>query len=286
MYIKVQNPNALDAKSIDLVGGYRLFVPEKTSPFYQGGKPIHMGHVRNPAETYTPTNKNVTSAVYGKVQTVLTVTTATEETGTFETVSAKDLAIRGLWAGSTVYQTAAAAAQAAEPWAANTTYALGDFVVPTSSNGHYYEVTTAGTTSGAEPVSWKTDGTTNSSGTVTFTDRGAIPADAGLIIIPRNHSSYDGMLIDVVQSAIDGRTPEIYVAPNISLRGNGYAGGRNGTDETALNFAYTILSAGTYTVPADLGVTVEKVLGGFDILNVPVGGEDAVIDKIVAGYYA
>lgn len=286
MYNKVQNPNALAAKSIDLVGGYRLFVPTEDSPFYQGGKPIHMGHVRNPAETYTPTNKNVTSAVYGKVQTVLTVTTATEETGTFETVSAKDLAIRGLWAGSTAYQGAGAGASAAEPWKANTAYVLGDFVVPTSSNGHYYKVTTAGTTNATEPA-WKTDGTANTNNGVVFTDQGTIPTGAeGLIIIPRNHSSYDGMLIDVVQSAIDGRTPEIYVAPNISLRGNGYAGGRNGTDETALNFAYTILSAGTYTVPADLGVTVDKVLGGYDILNVPVGGEDVVIDKIVAGYYA
>lgn len=285
MYNNTQNPNALDAKSVDLVGGYRLFVPEKTSPFYEGGKPIHMGHVRNPAETYTPTNKNVTTAVYGAVQTVLTVTTATEETGTFETVSAKDLAIRGLWAGSVAYKTAAAGAQAAQPWAANTAYALGDLVVPTASNGHYYEVTTAGTTNATEP-SWKTDGTTNSSNGVVFTDKGTIPADTGLVIIPRNHSSYDGMLIDVVQSAIQGRTPEIYVAPNVSLRGNGYAGGRNGTDETALNFAYTILSAGAYTVPATLGVTVEKVLGGFDILNVPVGGENAVIDKIITGYYA
>ncbi|MBZ9715276.1 hypothetical protein [Deinococcus multiflagellatus] len=287
---KTQNPKVLDAKSIDLVGGYRLYVPDKDSPFYDGTTkfPIHLGHVRNPAETYTPTTKNIESAVYGATQTVLSVTTKTEETGTFETVSAKDLAIRGLWAGSAVYKDATDDASAAEPFAANTAYVLGDLVVPTVANGHYYEVTTAGTTSSTEPTGWKTDGSTNTSGGVTFTDRGLIAnAQGGLIIIPRNHASFTGMLIDVTTSAIAGRTSEIFVAPNISLRGDGFAAGRDGANETSLRFAYTILGAGAYTIPATVGdFEVERISSGFDILNVPASGVTGVIDKIIAGYYA
>lgn len=291
MYLdNTQNPKVLDAKSIDLVGGYRLFVPEKDSPFFDAKKPIHLGHVRNPAETYTPTKKNIESSVYGPVRTVLTVTNKVEETGAFETISAKDLVVRGLWAGSTIYKGAPAGALPAQPFQANTDYALDDLVLPTTANGHYYKVTVAGTTSSAEPTNWKLDGTTNTSGTVTFTDMGAVPAadtSGGLVVIPRNHSDFGGMLIDVVQSAIEGRTPEIYVAPNITLSGDGYGGGRNGTDETSLKFAYTVLSPGNYVLPAGLGITdVVKVNGGYDILNVPVGGENAVIEKIVSGYYA
>lgn len=284
---KTQNPQVLDATSVDLVGGYRLFVPRRASPFFNASRPINMGHVRNPGETYTPTSKNIDTSVYGAARTVLTVTTKVEETGSFETISAKDLAVRGLWAGSRVYQQSGGALTA-EPFAATTAYAQGDLVVPTVANGHYYEVTAAGTTSGTEPTGWKTDGTTNVSGTVTFTDKGPLPeGGTGLIVIPRNHSSYEGMLIDVVQSAIDGRTPEIYVAPNITLRGDGYGGGRNGTDETSLKFAYTILDPGGYKLPASLGAfNVERVTGGLDILNVPIGGEDRVIDALVAGYYA
>jgi len=284
MFENTQNPGVLDAKTIDLVGGYRLFVPKKDGVFYNGGKPIHMGHVRNPSETYTPTTKKIDTGVYGATRTALEVTTKVEETGAFETISAKDLLVRGLWAGSKAY-TSTNGATTAEPWAANMEYAAGDLVIPTAPNGHYYEVTTAGTTSGVEPVAWKTDGGTNQSGTVIFTDRGAVAG--GLIIIPRNHSSYEGMLIDVVQSAIEDRTNEIYVAPNILLRGDGYGGGRNSTDETSLKFAYTILDPGGYQIPATLGAfNVERVTGGFDILGVPAGSENATIDKLITGYYA
>lgn len=286
MYNDVQNPDSLDAVTIDLTGGYRLFVPGRDTAFYNPTtkKGIHLGHVRNPAETYTPTTKKVDSGVYGALQTVKEIVTRTEETGSFETVSVKNHTIRGLWAGSKVY-TSTNAPATAETWAANTEYALNDLVVPTSSNGHYYKVTVAGTTSGTEPTGWKTDGGTNVSGTVTFTDQGVIPQDSGLVVIPRNHTTYTGMLIDVVVSVEDS-TSEIYVAPNITLRGDGYGGGRNSTDETSLKFAYTILSAGAYALPAALGFTGVSVFGGFDILGVPKGSENSIISDLIASYYA
>ncbi|WP_309569621.1 hypothetical protein, partial [Deinococcus sp.] len=234
MYTTVQNPDNLDATQIDLSGGYRLFLPDKLSEFYDATdkKPIHFGHVRAPAETFTPTTKAIPTNVYGTQQTVLEVTTATSETGTFETISSKNAIIRGLWAGS---KAVAAGAPTAAAFQASTAYALGTLVTPTTANGHYYAVTTAGTSSGTEPTGWKTDGTTNTSGTVVFTDQGLI-SSSGLVLVARNHVTYTGMLIDVVVSALD-RTSEIYVAPSVTLRGDGYGGGRDSTNETSLKFA-------------------------------------------------
>lgn len=285
---KTQNPGNLDAHTINLSGGYRLFVPAKGSVFYDatGKKPINLGHVRNPAETFTPTTKKIETGVYGPLRTALEVISKTEETGTFETISSLNQTIRGLWAGSKAVE---AGAPAATTFAASTEYTLGALVVPTAANGHYYEVTAAGTTSGTEPTAWKTDGGTNASGTVTFTDKGTLSsAGGGLVLIPRNHATFDGMLIDVTVSALD-RPLEIYVAPAINLRGDGYGGGRNSTDETSLKFAYTILAppAG-YKVPAAVAAAFEPVAvtGGYDLLNVPEAMENTIIDAIIASYYA
>lgn len=56
-------------------------------------------------------------------------------------------------------------------WAQNTIYALDALVVPSSRNGHYYIVTTAGTSGSAEPT-WPLTGTV-ASGTVVFTREGS-----------------------------------------------------------------------------------------------------------------
>lgn len=53
-----------------------------------------------------------------------------------------------------------------------TTYTLGDYVIPTSPNAHYYKVTVAGLAVG-EP-SWPVNGTTVTDGAVTFQDMGLI----------------------------------------------------------------------------------------------------------------
>ena len=50
-------------------------------------------------------------------------------------------------------------------WVANTAYALGDIVVPTTLNGFWYECTTAGTSHAADEPTWPTTaGTTVSDG--------------------------------------------------------------------------------------------------------------------------
>lgn len=56
-------------------------------------------------------------------------------------------------------------------WAATTAYALGDAARPTTRNGYVYEVTTAGTSAGAEPTWPTTPGNTVVDGTVTWTCR-------------------------------------------------------------------------------------------------------------------
>lgn len=57
-------------------------------------------------------------------------------------------------------------------WVTATAYALGDVRRPTTSNGHVYRVTTAGTSGAAEPV-WPTAaGSTVVDGTVTWTEDG------------------------------------------------------------------------------------------------------------------
>lgn len=54
-------------------------------------------------------------------------------------------------------------------WAANTAFALNDYVMPLSSTGYVYRVTTAGTTGVGEPVWPTTPGAAVVNGTATFT---------------------------------------------------------------------------------------------------------------------
>ena len=62
-----------------------------------------------------------------------------------------------------------------DEWAASTAYVVGDKVYPTVRNGHYYEVTVAGTSDTAEP-DWPTDdGDTVVDNTVTFAEAGVDP---------------------------------------------------------------------------------------------------------------
>lgn len=58
----------------------------------------------------------------------------------------------------------------------STAYAVGDFYVPASANGHFYMCTVAGTSAGSPPT-FDTDGTDFADGTATF-------IDMGLIVVP------------------------------------------------------------------------------------------------------
>jgi len=56
-------------------------------------------------------------------------------------------------------------------WQAETAYSVGDRVVPTVSNGHWYEAEATGKSAATEP-SWPTDGSTVLDGGVTWRDKG------------------------------------------------------------------------------------------------------------------
>jgi hypothetical protein len=65
-------------------------------------------------------------------------------------------------------------------WDDTTVYVMNEIAIPTTPNGYYYKVTTAGTSDGTEPASWPTTvGATVTDGTVTWTNMGAITAVAG-----------------------------------------------------------------------------------------------------------
>src|SRR5271165_5024102 len=56
-------------------------------------------------------------------------------------------------------------------WQASTAYNAGQIIPPSTSNGHFYESTVAGS-SGNAPPTWPTDGSTFADGTVTWKDMG------------------------------------------------------------------------------------------------------------------
>jgi len=62
-------------------------------------------------------------------------------------------------------------------WAASTPYLLGDSVMPTTPNGYYYTVTTAGTSGTTQPVWPTTKGSTVTDGTVVWTNEGPTSPD-------------------------------------------------------------------------------------------------------------
>lgn len=60
-------------------------------------------------------------------------------------------------------------------WLASMSYARDSVVVPTTTNGHYYKCTTAGTSGATEPTTWPTTtGGTVTNGTATFREGGII----------------------------------------------------------------------------------------------------------------
>lgn len=83
---------------------------------------------------------------------------------------AKDAPVKAVTGGREVVVTHTLGA-AAPAFAISTVYTLGQRVLPITPNGHWYEVTVAGTSAGSSPM-WPTDGSTVVSNTVTFIDRG------------------------------------------------------------------------------------------------------------------
>jgi hypothetical protein len=75
--------------------------------------------------------------------------------------------------GTTVSAVSSAEGDAASAHATETTYAIGDAVIPAEANDHWYMATTAGDSAAVAPT-WPTDGSTVVDGDITWQDMGLI----------------------------------------------------------------------------------------------------------------
>jgi len=77
------------------------------------------------------------------------------------------IAASGQWRASTAHRADS------DAWAASTAYAVGDVVIPTTANGHWYQCTTAGTSDAVTEPTWPTNGSTVNDNGAVWTDMGA-----------------------------------------------------------------------------------------------------------------
>lgn len=126
-------------------------------------------------------------------------------------------------------------------WVTAVAKTVGNYILPTVSNGHFYKCTTAGTTGAAQPT-WPTDGTTVTDGTVVWTDQGKIimdlnddylvEAQLGMIKIVDSGSGVEGETIKVTfdHSAVSGYRVsggvQRTVRARVRLRGVNLANGK------------------------------------------------------------
>jgi prepilin-type N-terminal cleavage/methylation domain-containing protein len=96
-------------------------------------------------------------------------------------------------------------------WRSGTTYTVGNYVVPTIRNGHYYKCTTAGTSSNVKEPDWPLSGT-KSDGTATWTETVENGALLTLSILQnninnKNYGTYDIVNNNFIQFLSDAETP-------------------------------------------------------------------------------
>ncbi|HVO65498.1 MAG TPA: prepilin-type N-terminal cleavage/methylation domain-containing protein [Syntrophales bacterium] len=96
-------------------------------------------------------------------------------------------------------------------WRTGTAYGVGNCVVPTIRNGHYYKCSTAGTSSNVNEPDWPLSGT-KSDGTAAWTEtveNGALPSLSILQnnINNKNYGTYDIAYNDFIQFVYDAETP-------------------------------------------------------------------------------
>jgi prepilin-type N-terminal cleavage/methylation domain-containing protein len=96
-------------------------------------------------------------------------------------------------------------------WRSGTKYIVGNYVVPTIRNGHYYKCTTAGISSSVIEPDWPLSGT-KSDGTATWTEtveNGAL-LTLGILrnnINNKNYGTYDVVYNNFIQFVSDAETP-------------------------------------------------------------------------------
>lgn len=209
------------------------------------GQALDTASIKKPAKitiTLDELNKeNLAMALLGEVS----VLNQGSGTGVSEVVSAKSGKFLELGKGNLATANLKVEANdgaTAVAWIASTAYVVGDFIIPTSANDHYYKCTTAGTSDSSEPT-WPTDGSTVTDATVVWTDMGVIEYTletdyrvnyrVGLLEILAAGAITDGQSLKVTYShnAISGYTIAGSVLPTIKaklmLDGKNFADGKS-----------------------------------------------------------
>jgi prepilin-type N-terminal cleavage/methylation domain-containing protein len=109
-------------------------------------------------------------------------------------------------------------------WRSGTTYTVGNYVVPTIRNGHYYKCTTAGTSSSASEPDWPLAGT-KSDGSITWTEtveNGPLLTLSNLQtnINNKNYGTYDILYNNFIQFVSDTETPGGNKILKVTIRNN------------------------------------------------------------------
>lgn len=88
-------------------------------------------------------------------------------------------------------------------WQATHAYVIGDQRRPTVANGHYYQVSVAGTSGSSQPT-FPTNGGSVIDGTVVWEDQGAIPAGTATWTDDELEEFLDERRVDVGEAALTG----------------------------------------------------------------------------------
>ena len=91
----------------------------------------------------------------------------------------------------------------APTWTASTSISEGQIILPTTSNGHFYICTTAGTSDSTEPTWSTTEGATITDNTVTWTEAGSITGAVQNIFLWQKDNGTTSLFVQIGRSVCD-----------------------------------------------------------------------------------
>ena len=232
----ITNPNVSSAKNIQTLGRVMYLYKKGATGF------TDLGVLESVAPARANTRLTLKGNRTGKTETFKDIPDDNTLTFTVQTSATGDADVRAFYIGSNAIVTAGTSAA----FAASTAYTLGQVVL---ASGHYYTVTTAGTSGTAAPTWPTTSGATVTSGSVVFTESGTTAPDATLAYEDTTGVTEAGMIF-VRESAEPGGLNIVRAYPRVQVQGNGEPDIQS---FNGLEFLITVLSASGFTPPATFG---------------------------------